>query len=617
MPPQRDSAVDSTLSSRAFDRPPRTDGYAPIRDYAALGDGRTAALVALDGSVDWLSLPDLDSPSVFAALLDARRGGRFALAPEVPYAVERRYLPDTNVLETTFSTADGVVRVTDALTMPDRSLGPLRELARHIEGLSGNVPMHWSVEPRFGYGARPGRVGRRMGIPVADAGSVALAVHSFEAGDAKVNAESIAGRFEAQQGSRSIVALCIAHQEPLVFPARAELEQRLEHTARDWRVWVAGHSYDGPYREAVTRSALALKLLVHAPSGAVAAAATTSLPEEIGGERNWDYRFCWVRDSAFTLDAFLQLGCASEARAYFWWLMHASELTHPRLQALYRLDGGSRAPERSLPLEGYRRSRPVRVGNGAVDQLQLDTYGELLQTAYLYALAGNDLDRDVARRIAQTADFVAELWRRPDSGIWEVRSRPVHFTQSKMMCWIALDRALELAERGAIPAGHAPRWRTEANELRTFIETGCWSAIQRSYVRFSGSEELDASLLLGVLSGYGDPTGERLSGTVDAIRRELAHGPYVNRYSGEDGLSGSEGAFVSCSFWLAEALARVGRIDEAIALMDELVELANDVGLYAEEIDPATGEFLGNIPQGLSHLALIGAANAIATEVRR
>lgn len=570
------------------------------------------ALVARDGSVDWLPLPNLDSPSAFAALLDAHRGGRFALAPEVPYSVERRYLVDTNVLETTFSTANGVVRVTDALTLPDRSLGPLRELARHVEGLSGNVPMHWSVEPRFGYGALPARIGRRMGVPVAAVGSDALAVHSFDAGDAEVNAQSIAGRFETQQGSRSIVALCVAHQEPLVFPARAELEQRLEHTVRVWRAWVARHRYDGPYRDAVIRSALALKLLVHAPSGAVAAAATTSLPEEIGGERNWDYRYCWVRDSAFTLDAFLKLGCASEARAYFWWLMHASELTHPRLQALYRLDGGGGARERSLPLEGYRGSSPVRVGNGAVDQLQLDTYGELLQTAYLYALAGNGLDRDIARRIAEMADLVTELWRRPDSGIWEVRSDPVHFTQSKMMCWIALDRALELAERGLIPAGHAPVWRVEADELRAFVETRCWSAGKQSYVRFSGSEELDASLLLGVLFGYGDPRNERLSGTVEAIRRELAHGPYVHRYSGEDGLSGSEGAFLSCSFWLAEALARAGRIDEATELMDELVELANDVGLYAEEIEPASGAFLGNIPQGLSHLALIGAATAIA-----
>jgi GH15 family glucan-1,4-alpha-glucosidase len=600
-----------------LEQPARRDGYAPIRDYAAIGDGRTVALVARDGSVDWLPLPDLDSPSVFAAILDTNRGGRFALAPEVPYAVERRYLPETNVLETTYSTSEGTVRVTDALTLPDDSLAPGRELVRSVQGLSGEVPMRWSVEPRFGYGTQPVRLGRRLGVPVAELGSDSLAVRSFEAGDPEVGALSIDGRFETREGSSSIIALCAAHSEPLVLPAQAELERRLEHTVRVWRGWVARHGYAGPYRGPVIRSALALKLLVYAPSGAVAAAATTSLPEEIGGERNWDYRYSWIRDSAFTLEAFLELGCAPEARAYFWWLMHASELTHPRLQALYRLDGGARAPERSLPLEGYRRSAPVRIGNGAVEQLQLDTYGELIQTAYIYTLAGNRLDRDIGRRIAEMADLVTELWRRPDSGIWEVRSEPQHFTQSKMMCWIALDRAVKLAERGSIPDDRAPHWRAEANELRAFVDTRCWSEDKQSYVRFAGGEELDASLLLGVLFGWGDPRGRRLSGTVEAVRRELGHGPYVHRYSGEDGLSGSEGAFLSCSFWLAEALAHAGRLEEATSLLDELVALANDVGLYAEEVEPASGDFLGNMPQGLSHLALIGAATAIAAEARR
>jgi GH15 family glucan-1,4-alpha-glucosidase len=592
----------------------RADGYAPIRDYAAIGDGRTVALVARDGAVDWLCLPDLDSPSVLGGVLDTERGGRFTLEPEEPYDVERRYVPETNVLETTFSTAHGVVRVTDAMTLPDGRLGPLRELVRKVEGLSGSVPVRWWVEPRFGAGAWSTQVGRRSSAPVASAGSDAIAICSWQAGDAVCASDAIEGRFQARTGTDALLALAFAHQEPLVFPARDESEARLEQTATAWRRWASGRRYDGPWKEAVVRSALALKLLVYAPSGAVAAAATTSLPEDVGGERNWDYRFSWIRDSAFTLDAFLRLGCGHEARAFFWWLMHASQLTHPRLQVLYRLDGGAHAPERTLPLAGYRGSRPVRVGNGAVDQLQLDIYGHLFQTAWLYASNGRRIDADIGRRLAATADLVCEIWRDTDSGIWEVRNEPVHFTQSKMMCWVALDGAVRLAQAGHIPSRGVSRWQREAEAIRSFVETRCWSEAQRSYVRFAGSEELDASLLLGVLFGYGAAGDDRLSRTVDAVRRELGHGPFVHRYSGEDGVAGSEGAFLPCSFWLVESLARSGRSQAAAELMEELVGFANDVGLYAEEIDPDTGEFLGNFPQALTHLALIGAAVACSEE---
>jgi len=588
----------------------RADGYAPIRDYAAIGDGRTVALVARDGAVDWLCLPDLDSPSVLAGVLDAERGGRFTLEPEEPYDVERRYVPETNVLETTFSTARGVARITDAMTLPDGRLGPLRELVRKVEGLSGSVPVRWRVEPRFGAGAWSTQVGRRSGAPVASAGSDAIAVCSWQAGDAVCSSDAIEGRFEARTGTGALLALAVAHQEPLVFPARDESEARLVQTATAWKRWASSRRYDGPWKEAVVRSALALKLLVYAPSGAVAAAATTSLPEDVGGERNWDYRFSWIRDSAFTLDAFLRLGCGNEARAFFWWLMHASQLTHPRLQVLYRLDGGAHAPERTLPLAGYRGSRPVRVGNGAVDQLQLDIYGHLFQTAWLYASSGRRIDADIGRRLARTADLVCEIWQNTDSGIWEVRSEPVHFTQSKMMCLVALDGAIRLAQAGHIPVRGMSRWQREAKAIRSFVETRCWSEAKRSYVRFAGSEELDASLLLGVLFGYGEAGDDRLSGTIDAVRRELGHGAFVHRYSGEDGVAGSEGAFLPCSFWLAESLARSGRSQAAAELMEELVGFANDVGLYAEEIDPDTGEFLGNFPQALTHLALIGAAVA-------
>jgi GH15 family glucan-1,4-alpha-glucosidase len=590
---------------------PASSGYVPINSYAAIGDGRTVALVARDGAIDWLALPELDSPSVFSAMLDARRGGSFELSPEIPYTVERRYLPGTNVLETSFSTARGTVRVIDAMTLPADGLGPLRELCREVEGVAGSVPMAWSVKPRFGYAAATTRLGFRCGVPVATAGGDALAVRAFDAGDAEVKAGAVKGRFEARSGSRAAVALCAAHGEPVVIPAREELERRLDGTIETWRRWSEGLTYSGRWHGPVLRSALALKLLVHAPSGAIAAAATTSLPEEIGGERNWDYRFSWVRDSAFTLNAFLGLSCAPEARAYFWWLMHASQLTHPRLRVLYRLDGGTRAQEHVLALDGYQGSRPVRVGNAAAGQRQLDTYGELLQTAWLYARAGHKLDRDIARRLAEIADLICEMWREPDTGIWEVRSEQKHFTQSKMMCWIGLERARELAARSLIPARHARRWQKESEAIGKFVETRCFSEEKQSYVRSAESHELDASVLLGVLFGYGDATSDRWTRTIDAVRHELARGPCVRRYSGEDGLSGSEGAFLACSFWLVEALARNGRPAAAIELMDDLVNLANDVGLFAEEVDPTTGGFLGNLPQGLTHLALISAALAI------
>jgi GH15 family glucan-1,4-alpha-glucosidase len=597
--------------------PARIDGYAPIGSYAAIGDGRTVALVAADGSVDWLALPELDSASVFCAVLDARRGGRFTLAPDEPHTVARRYLPDTNVLETVFSTQAGTVRVIDAMTLPSGAFGPLRELCRRVEGLTGSVPMSWSVEPRFGYAGRATGLGWRDGTAVATAGGDALAICSFDAGTAELTAGAVGGRFEARAGTRALIALCAAHHEPLVLPTRDELEARLDATAATWRRWTESLHCSGRWRDAMVRSALALKLLVHAGTGAVAAAATTSLPEEIGGERNWDYRFCWVRDSAFTLNAFLQLACGPEAQAYFWWLMQASQLSHPRLRVLYRLDGGARAPERTLPLDGHRSSSPVRVGNAAAAQLQLDTYGELFQTAWLYATTGHRIDRDIARRLARMADLVCRIWRRPDAGIWEVRSEPRHFTQSKMMCWVALDRARDLAARGLIPARHADRWSAEADAIQEFIETRCFSPQKLSYTRSAGSEELDASLLLGVLLSYGDARSERWAGTIEAVRRELGSGPLVHRYTGEDGLEGSEGAFLACSFWLVEALARCGRVSEAVDLMDELVGLASDVGLYAEEIDPATGAQLGNLPQGLSHLALISAALAIAEATAR
>ena len=589
----------------------RTDGYLPLRDYAAIGDGRTIALVGRDGGIDWLCLPDLDSPSVFASILDSGRGGSFELAPSVPYRASHRYLADTNVVETTFVTDEGTIRLTDAMTLPNGALGPYRELARRVECVSGRVPMRWSVEPRFGYAGTDAPFARRDGIPVAAAGSDAVGVLAFDAGDAEVSRGRVASTFLAEPGRPSLVVLVAAHAEPLVFPPRADVEARLDGTIASWRRWAADRRYDGPCRDEVVRSALALKLLVFAPSGAIAAAATTSLPEELGGVRNWDYRYSWPRDSAFAINALVALGCSREAEAYFWWTMHASQLSRPRLRVLYRLDGGTEAEERELPLRGYRDSRPVRVGNAAADQVQLDLYGELLGAASAYARHRAGLDRDHARRLAERADYVCAVWRERDSGIWEVRSGPAHFTQSKMMCAIALERAAELADLGFLPRDRAGHWLAEERLIRAFVEEHCWSEAKGTYVRAPDDESVDASLLLAITSGYDDPRSSRLARTVDAIRRELAHGPLVHRYLAEDGLPGEEGAFVACTFWLVEALARQGRLDEAEALMEEVLACAGDLGLFAEEIHPATGEFLGNLPQGLSHLALVNAAVAI------
>ena len=401
--------------------PRRENGYAPIRDYAVIGDGRTAALVARDGSIDWLCLPNLDSGSVFAALLDADRGGAFRLAPTEPFTVERRYLQNSNVLETTFTTALGRVRVTDAMPLPLSGLAPTRELVRSIEGLSGEVPMRWRVEPRFDYGRSEARIGHRAGVPVASAGQDAIAVLSFEAGEPECGPEAIEGQLTARDGARGLLALSVAHGDPLVFSPRSAIEGRLTGTLDYWRSWAHHRSYAGRWQDAVLRSSLALKLLIHAPSGAIAAAVTTSLPEELGGVRNWDYRYSWIRDSSATLDALLSLGCPSEGDAFFWWLLHASQLTHPRVNVLYRLNGRAGVPESELDLDGYQGSRPVRIGNAAAPQRQLDVYGHLLQTAWLFVNAGGVLSGDTSSRLASTADLVGSTWREEDSGIWEVR----------------------------------------------------------------------------------------------------------------------------------------------------------------------------------------------------
>lgn len=577
-----------------------------------IGDGRTCALVARDGAIDWLCLPNIDSPSMFARLVDADRGGACELAPTERYESEQRYVDGTNVLETTFRTSSGAVRVTDAMTLTDVGwIAPLREVVRKVECLTGDVHMRWHVAPRFVYGTRDAKLGRRSGRPFFSSGKDGLAVSTWNTGEVQFHSAEVGGMFALEAGESALFSLAGTFKEPAVLPGRADTERRLERTIGFWQEWGSRATYEGPWRDDVVRSALLLKLLVFAPSGAIVAAPTTSLPEWYGGQRNWDYRYSWIRDASWTLDALLRLGYHDEATSFFWWIMHASRITQPRLQILYRVDGGAEAKETALEgFSGYRGSKPVRVGNGAADQVQLDVYGSLFDAAWMYVDSGSEIDRATGKELGRIADYVAEHWRDKDSGIWEVRNEPTHFTQSKALTWVALDRACKLAERGALP-DREERWRAAADEIRAFVEDNGWSERHRSYVRAPDQPELDGSLLTMVLLGYPARSRERLELLVDAVRRELADGPLVYRYRGEDGVAGHEGAFLTCSFWLADALARLGRVDEAVDLMESLIALSNHVGLFSEEMDPASRDFLGNYPQGLSHLALVNAAVSI------
>jgi GH15 family glucan-1,4-alpha-glucosidase len=592
----------------------RINGYAPIRDYAAIGDGRTVALVALDGSIDWLCFPNLESPTVFGALLDPENGGRFELAPAAPFETERRYVPETNVLETTYTTATGSVRVNDLMTLQDGGLVPWIELVRQIQGLGGTVPIRWSVEPRFEFGRVETSVEVREGIPIASSGGDSLAVSSWDAGEPEVGARAVAGEFEAREGSTALVALSGAHGSPVHLQPRKGVEQRIAGTVESWRRWLHGqHEYQGPWPKEVARSILALKLLVHTPTGAIAAAPTTSLPERIGGAKNYDYRYAWVRDSSFTLDALMRLGYHEQAHASFGWLLEALRDTHPRVQPVYRLSGDALSAETQLDLPGYRGSQPVRRGNRASTQLQLSGYGDLLTTTWLYVRDGNVLDADSGARLAETADLVRSLWRNEDSGIWELPDTR-HYTQSKMGAWVAFDRALRLVEAGHIPGRQTLAWQAEAEAVRSWVEENCWSKELGSYTFYPGTSKLDASCLLAARMEYGEPRGQRILGTIETVRRELGRGPLLYRYTGMDE---EEGAFVACSFWLVESLARAERFDEAHEIMEGVLSLANDVGLFSEQMDPETHEFLGNFPQGLSHLSLVNAAALFQQSLER
>lgn len=581
--------------------------YPALRDLAAIGDKRTVALIARDGTLEWMCLPRFDGDAVFASLLDRRRGGRFTLAPVEHFEARRRYVPDTNVLETTFTTADGALRVTDALTLAGEATTPYTQLVRRIDGLAGDVALAWHVEPRFEFGQHAVDPQQRAQATLLRHGEVTLTVQSLGAGEGARSPGAVGGTAQIRAGDSAALVMGAFVDQPAEIVSLDTALARLDATIERWRRWSAHCEYAGPWREAVLRSALALDLLADDRSGAIIAAATTSLPERIGGPRNFDYRYAWLRDANLTLEAMMRLGLRSQVQASMAWMFRAIDGTSPMLRPIYRTDGTPRVPQSELRLDGYRGSRPVRVGNSAESQLQLGNWGDLLDATWHYVQEGHVLHAGSADRLTDAVDFLSRVWERPDAGLWELGER-AHYTQSKLACWIALSRAVALAERDQLPAGRVEAWRAEARRIRAFVDEHCWSRRMGAWTRAADRDsELDASVLLVSRGSFADDRPQRLSGTVDAIRRELDGGSgLLYRYSG---MREQEGAFVACSFWAVEALARVGRVDEASELMDTMVGHVNDVGLLSEELDPSTGEFLGNIPQALSHLALINAAD--------
>ncbi|MDJ0395423.1 glycoside hydrolase family 15 protein [Rhodococcus sp. G-MC3] len=583
----------------------RREGYCAIEDYAAIGDGRTVALVADDGRIDWLPIPNLDSPPPFAALLDAVDGGRIELSPVGDYEVSRSYVDGTNVLQSTYSTQTGSVRVTDSLNTGVAGRLPWAELARRIDGLDGAVTMAWRVVPGTCLGIASPWAHNSIHGTVLRLDGLTLAVRTLGIDGAELTAKDIGGTFATALGSRHLVAVVGTEDEPLPLPDPESVDAGVDRTVANWRCWSEIVTYDGPWRDDVTRSALALKLLLHSPSGAIAAAATTSLPENLEGGKNWDYRYAWVRDTAYTLRAMIRFGMREEVHAAVAWLLKVIRFNDPLVNVFYTLDGEMPRGTEQSDVPGWRGIGPVVNGNRASGQLQLGIFGDLFSIVRLYVDAGNLLDAKTGRLLAEIADRACDWWQRKDAGMWELEDEE-HYTASKLGCWQALDCAVHLNELGEIP-GTPDRWKAERTLIRNWVDEHCWSPERGTYLAYPGSDGLDAAVLLGAEMGF--DTGERMSSTIDALRGELGDGPLLYRYSG---MQKEEGAFVACGFWNVSALALVGRQDEAEHLMNQLVGLSNDVGLYSEMIDPSDGSFLGNFPQGLSHLALVNAAATLA-----
>ncbi|MDQ3312439.1 MAG: glycoside hydrolase family 15 protein [Actinomycetota bacterium] len=579
-----------------------------IEDYAFIGDTQTAALVGRDGSIDWLCLPRFDSGACFAALLGDHSNGHWRLAPAEGTVthVERRYVPGTLVLETTFHTADGIVRVTDC--MPVRGEAP--DVVRVVEGISGSVAMEMRLVVRFDYGSTVPWVRRLDGTLSLVAGPDALELVSGVAvrGDDMATAAS----FTVGAGDR-VPFVLTWHPSNERLVRRADPRHAVEDTVRWWRAWSDRCTVGGRWNDQVRSSLVTLKALTYAPTGGIVAAATTSLPEVLGGGRNWDYRFCWLRDATFTLQALLEVGYEDEAVAWRDWLLRAVAGDPAQLQIMYGVAGERRLPELELEwLPGYEASGPVRIGNGAARQRQLDVYGEVMDALHLARMAGiapDDESWEVQRALL---DWLESGWRHSDSGLWEIRGTPRHFVHSKVMCWVAFDRAIRAVEDFGL-GGPADRWRTLRDEIHREVCEKGWDDDRRTFTQSYGSTELDASLLMIPMVGFLDPGDERVAGTVEAVQRELTVDGFVERYPTEhgislDGLHGKDGAFLLCSFWLADALALIGRTAEATALFERLIGLTNDVGLLAEEYDPVQGRLLGNFPQAFSHIGLVNTA---------
>jgi GH15 family glucan-1,4-alpha-glucosidase len=595
--------------------------YPPINDYAFIGDCRGAGLVSRDGSLDWLCLPRFDSPSVFAAVLDAQNGGRFVVRPIGVFRTERRYLANTNVLETVFRTPGGSCVLRDLMSVSseeDKRAHPTpeQEVLRELEGLEGEVEVEILYGPRPGYGRVRPRLEQREALGLWCEIDGAALVLCSELPLELTGGDGIArGVARIRSGERRCLSLTYSTEAPAVVPPLGEVaRERIERTIRWWRNWADRCTYEGPYRDAVVRSALALKLMTYAPSGALVAAPTTSLPEAIGGVRNWDYRYCWLRDASFTLRALFALGYGEEAEAFLGWLLHATRLTWPELQVLYSVFGEAKLPELELEhLEGYAGSRPVRIGNDAQGQLQLDVYGEVIDAAARFLERGGRFDRDTSRMLDGLGRTVCRRWREPDEGIWEGRSGRFHHTHSKVLCWVALDRLVKMHEAGHLEIS-VDLFRANRAAIREEIETRGYNEQIGSYTRTFDGEGMDASLLTLPLYGYIEGKHSRMRSTCARIHEKLARGGLVYRYETgtDDGLPPGEGAFGICSFWAVECVARGGNLKAATRAFERLLSYANDVGLFAEEVDPDTDAALGNFPQAFTHIGLINAALTLA-----
>jgi GH15 family glucan-1,4-alpha-glucosidase len=596
----------------------------PIADYGLLADCNSAAHVDCEGSVDWLCLPRYDSDALFSRLLDPD-AGHWSIRPAGSFSTERRYLPGTLVIETTFTTDTGSVRLLDAMTFAEGQRGhdlgfdAPHELVRSVEGVSGSVELVMELAPRPEYGLVKPLI-RLDGDGARTFGSTRIGVAS--AVPLGVEDSTMRASFSVSEGEQLGFSLRWAAAEdrepPRPTPAD-RVAERIEDTVEAWRSWEAKHDiYEGPHRELVRLSSRVLKGLTYRPTGAIVAAPTTSLPETVGGERNWDYRFSWIRDSSLTIEALYIGACSDEAEEFVSFMTSSAggRAGEGSLQIMYGIGGEHDLSERELPhLRGWRDSSPVRVGNGAWDQVQLDVYGELLNSLWLYRERLGELHPEIQAFVADLADTAARRWKETDSGMWEMRGEPRHHLSSKVLCWTALDRAVKLAPALGEHA-KAEEWTVTREEIRDAILERGWSEEKQAFAQSFDSSELDAAQLLMPVLGFLPATDERMRSTIEAIARELREDGLVLRYRNEeglnaDGLTGEEGTFVICSFWLVSCLAKAGEVERAERLFDQLAGYANDLGLLAEEIDTANGEQLGNFPQAFSHIGLITAAYEI------